>query len=279
MDCGDYIKIHRQENLPCTTDVVYRAKLLNVGDACLEINDMTLYVGDIGFDINTDNWLPEKKNFCPGEDIKLKKRAPETDLCDFADREIDVEIVVDGLNADLDLSGSSSITFLAPNSLPPAPVPACSTKPNSITIKLNRETCATSSNSQGVTSARNLKHKEKYPTRDCECQECIDHKYGDITSCATPMVTFSTKFTNGTVIDISEEMIDFGVNFVFRPGEMPDCLQIDIDNAPHGKYTNSRSGKSYRKDLQTTAFDVCSSSGAILNVGDTFGAVEIVSIN
>ena len=74
---------------------------------------------------------------------------------------------------------------------------------------------------------------------------------------------------------ITQVDIDFNTEYVFTPDEMPDCLQIDIEggDSKNGKY------KYKNHKVQTTGFDVCSSSGATLNVGDTFGAVEIVRID
>ena len=271
--CADYIKFQQQENLPCVTDIVYRAKIENTGDTCFEINKLKLGVGSNLFKINVKNWAPEKKDFCPNEKkLNLKKKVLDADLCQLANQEVDVKVVAID-DSGFELNDSGSIQFPKPNSVTPAPAPfLCTTKPNSITIKLNRDVCANSSNSQGIKRTRKLKHNSKgkgSTPKTCECEECIDHSI-DITSMAAPpMVIISKKNTDGSTMELFKGDIEFSTDFVFTPPTMPDCLQIDI-REKDGVYT---------RESQIVGFDVTCSVESPLNVGDTFGAVEIVKIN
>lgn len=277
--CNDYIKFSQEENLPCSTDVVYRTKVENTGDACMNINKLQLGVGSDAFVVPSKNWSADKKEFCPTEVLNLQKKVLNVTLCDMANSEVDVMVSANKG----DFSDVGSIEFRGPNTITSAPAPApvptpptnCSTKPNSITFKLNRALCKDSSNSQGIERKRRLKGasrgKGSQPVQDCECQKCLDHNKG-INGCSgTPLVTISKKDErDGSTVELFKGNIEFGVDFVFTPSPtIPDCLQIDI---------HDDDGKD-KDQVQVVSFDMTCSVAHPLNVGDTFGAVEITKIN
>ena len=220
-----------------------------------------------------NNWMPEKKNICPNEKLNLNKKVLGFDLCALANREVDVQVIAtDKTGFKVDDLGS--ISFPKPNSVIPVPAPtSCTSKPNSITIKLNRDVCADCLNSQGIKKSRKLNHQRKKgkgtQPESCECKECHDGKI-DITSMAAPpLVIISKKNTDGSTMELFKGEIDFSTDFVFTPPSMPDCIQVEIREVD-GKYT---------RQAQVVGFDMTCSADSPIYIGDTFGAVEIVKIN
>ena len=288
--CSDYIKTRKQLGLPCEVNVIYQSRIRNVGDTCVEIESVQKGVDSKAYQINTNNWTDEKKNFCDGEKILLRKPAPKVDLCSFASEEIDFEVTLMGTGGE-SLVDFGSILFSGPNSDTSAPVvapttapsKACST-PEGFSFKLNRSLCGMSSNSQpiGSTNRRRLSHRGKGSSKKnpVTCAGCVDHYEKVTTMDPPPFVTVYAKDceNNSRTTMLKKGSMKFfddpgnhntnPPTFIFEPGTMPDCVLIEIREISNG----------YARKAQTVSFDTTCLNGNRLSVGDSFGAVEIVEV-
>ena len=327
ISCEDYVQVQEEQNLPCITDIVYKAKITNSGDECTILERIRLKLDLQMFTINAKNWEAEKKIFCPEEELAFRRVAQGIDLCSFAGKEIDANVrITDNLGEKLTARGGIIFpepTILGANTstvvvVPPisAPVsPSCSSKPDSITLKLSKKTCDESSNSQGVVqSSRKMSHTRRggvshkgrvvrssrrrtnhnsrgkgsqkgvvttasaggsigsiatTPTA-LSCQSCVDHDTANhiITSMSQSsyLIINAKDCTDGSRIELYKGISDF--NSLITIPSPPDCLEIEI---------KEKNG-SYETKIQTVSFDTTCSVGSPLNNGDTFGAVEIVSM-
>ena len=289
MSCADYIKQKDVKELPCEVDVVYRSKIRNVGSKCMNIKWIKKKIDGEEFNINlnhpSNTWSPEKKRFCKGKAISLRKVVRQENLCQFKGQEIDFAVVVRGEDQTT-LEDDDSISFPMPKAvtiapspaLSPAPVisPGCTSKPDSLTFQITRNVCGQSSHSQtfptralGRSSKSNKgKGSVKF---SCDCETtCIEHTSCDINKISdNPTVIIFAKDSYGGTTELHRGCIPFNTDFVLPIGSNHNCLEIEI---------RDKDGD-YRKVAQVIEFDVTCGPGSPLNAGNKFGAVEIVRFN
>ena len=261
-----------------------------MGDTCVEIKSLKKGVDSKVYNINTNTWKDDEKNFCGGDSLRLRKLAREVDLCAFADREVDFEVSLKGTGGE-NLIDFGSIKFPGPNAVPGTPAPTaaptiapskvCSV-PEGFTFKLNRTLCGSSSNSQGIqrSTGRKLSKGKGSNKTPATCAGCVDHYVKVTTMDPPPLVTVYSKdcennkktmLKKGTMkfFDDPDSHNTNPPTFIFKPNVMPNCVVIEIREITNG----------YAKKSQTVSFDTTCSNGNRLSVGDSFGAVEIVDIN
>ena len=112
------------------------------------------------------------------------------------------------------------------------------------------------------------------------CGGCVDH-YVKVTMMDPPPLVrvYSKNCENDSMTMLKQGTMKFfdgpdshNINpptYIFQPNTMPDCVVIEILELSNG----------YARKSQTVSFDATCSNGNQLNVGDSFGAVEIVEIN
>ncbi len=284
----------------------YKFKIRNIGDACLELNAVKLFVGTSGrLQINAANWNDNRRNFCPGESLTLHKTQQNLDLCEYDGLDVDVKVVVNQGGSYRKAFGSISFAGLnnVPVPVPPGPTPATPPGPTpggspaceipqEIQFKIVDASCDTSRvrslvNENGLRrrrKERRLSHnknnksgKNKAPgassskTVDfpCECNTCEDHvqnPFSGLSSWKRDVTIYSMNDSSQVLYEGTHMK---NQKFTFKPagGEMPECLVMMISEYNGGL-------------LQTVSFDTSSCSlvaDSTLDGEATYGAVRVCS--
>ena len=307
--CQNYIQ---DGTLPTVTTVVLQTKITNNGSACINIKRANI-VFVSNYPVDLSNWSDKRKKLCPFDSVFIRHPVPNVDLNSFAGREIDYTVkIIDENNSKLE--GEGSLLFPVPQVLEtptkapvlapvPAPVKApvtapvtaptgsvCSSKAKSIVFKFVPNSC--SDNNQGIRRANRNRRIEtargkggkggkgassvKTPGTppgtsgpQASCNSCTDNfPMWKLTKSLPALVRFSTTINGSKVVLSSGDAVLINGLITFDPSNfigMPDCLEVEIF-----------SQKS--KKIQKFSIDLTCSSGSSVNVGDSFGALQVVSI-
>jgi len=292
MTCADYIAAKDEQSLPCRVSPVFRSVIRNretSADKCFEITeDIGLQIdGPIGSStLDVGQWGVNKKEFCggeEGEDLVLKKKFVNINLCWYAGKSVDYVVTLNP-STGAGFSSGTDISFPEPNSVSgssaPSPIPSpavpppatqCYSKPESITLDFAQRTCDESSNSQ-VGRRRQLRRRLSHgggkgsQRNGGQCSATCKDKCSFEQLVENPTIYVYEKTRNSRYELHSQEYTGDAFTFHPDPDEMPDCLEIEIRDSNNKKY-------------QTVSFDVTCSENAELRVGDTFGAITIAGFN
>ena len=296
LPCQDYIYGNCSNN-DDPVDVTYVGRVENVGDVCEVIKSVDATVNEDDYEIDISSWGDKKKEFCPGEKLKLLKEFPDYDLCAAAGSSIDVEVTLSfedgGANGDGDASGMASLELIAPNQDTPPPLPSPSPPSAPTTCRSSRfefkivnKSCSSQqqrsisrrkrrqldqAEKNTVVSLRRRRYlnhnggkrgkgssKHNPPCDDCD--SCIDHDSVSTSRLTVKLYSFDDP---SNVLYSGTHRV--GTTFEFDSSCTPGCLVIDVSCNTGGN----------KKTVQTVSFDTVSSA----SVGASFGAIEIVNFS
>lgn len=237
------------ESADCTTrvmsDAIFSAKLDNVGDACLDIDQVVMKLGDLTRNvIDISSWTAEDKDFCPGESLNVYNPV-SIDVCDYEGSEVEVKLILNGGGKFRSSFGAVQFPFANSaddeTSTPPAPAPivsnTCGFKPSQIDFKLNPHQSCPSRRLRKRRMGHKSKGKgssQKYTSGTsidsdipCDCDLCKDYDSNYSSPSKRQVIIYSEKEPS-EILYRSDYHNDGDIVAFNRGANMPECLVVEI---------------------------------------------------